>query len=65
MEKKIFYATPTQVKFRSEYDDEDQYGIAFENVVICGCCGGVSELDDVKILQELPWISLKDEIRGE
>lgn len=65
MEKKIFYDIPTQVRFQ-DLDETIGYGIAYKDVIICGCCGGTIPLDEeVTILEELLWISLKDEIKGE
>ena len=40
-----------------EYD-ELQY-------VICGCCGGSFEPDEVKILRVLEWIPISEAIKGE
>ena len=60
-----FYEKATQVKFR-EWDGNIGYGIAYRDEIICGCCGCIISLDDeVTILEELDWVSLKDEIRGE
>jgi hypothetical protein len=65
MEKKIFYNIPTQVKFQ-EWDGTVGYGIAYGNEIICGCCGYVIPLDEeVTILEELLWVPLKDEIKGD
>lgn len=61
---KSFYDVPTQVKFFSPEDNEIIAGIAYQNVVICGCCGGIFELDEVQIIEDLSWISLTDEILG-
>ena len=33
--------------------------------VICGCCGGYFEPDDVKILRVYEWLPISDEIKGE
>lgn len=44
---KKFFDTPTQVAF---YDcDADEYvgGIAFEDKIICGCCGAVIDIQDL------------------
>ena len=45
------------------------YGIAYKDAFICGCCGGIFQLvklaeDGLEII-ELPWVSLRDKIRGE
>ena len=67
MEK--FYEVPTQVKFLESADAavEPRWigGIAFENKVICGECGGVVELDDIVDIVELPWVSISEEILGD
>ena len=33
--------------------------------VICGCCGGVFEPEDVKILERYSWVDISDEIMGD
>ena len=66
---KKFYEVPTQVKFLESEDvvDEPRWlgGIAFEDTVICGECGGVVELDDIADIVELPWVSISEEILGD
>jgi len=63
MEKE--YTVPTQVAFR-DYDDYVIHGgIAFGYYIICGCCGSIYEIDDVEIIKDLEWVSLKDEILGD
>ena len=62
---------PTQVVFTFNNGDcyERCSGIAYHNKVMCGCCGGVfdleDEFDDIKIEKELPWVSLVEEISPE
>ena len=65
MEKKTFYETPTQVKFQ-ELDGGICYGIAFEDNIICGCCGGVFPIDEeITILERYNfWVPLHEEIKG-
>ena len=73
---KKYYEKPTQVKF---YDiDEDRWvgGIAYEDYILCGCCGGKIEIFDLlmeaeatdmksdMIIQELVWIDIEETIRG-
>ena len=41
-----------------ELDKTPQY-------IICGCCGGTFEPEDVEIIRVLEWISISDEILGE
>lgn len=65
---KKFFETPTQVAFicTNDVSKEIFYGIAYKNEIICGCCGNVLELGDyTEVLEELPWISLKEEIKGD
>ena len=61
--KSMFYDTPTQVEF-AEFDlqDETNFGIAFRDFIICGCCGGVIPLDEVNVVREFYWVSLEDAI---
>ena len=57
-----------QVKFRYIGEDTEFGGILVDNkYVICGCCGGVFELDDeeIEILKKLRWVPISDEILGE
>lgn len=66
---KNFYEKPMQVAFIEKGDDADNsvnYGIAFQDTVICACCGGVFELAEVVIVKEFDWwVSFKDEIKGD
>ena len=67
---KYYYYIPTQVKVEDpDSSDGWNYGIAYKGDFICGCCGGVFKLDklaeDGLEIVELPWVSLRDEIRGE
>jgi len=37
-----------------------------DEFIICGCCGGVFEKEEVEILKVYPdWVSISDEIIGE
>ena len=65
---KKFFKTPTQVAFiiTTDLSKEICYGIAYKNEIICGCCGNVFELGDyIEVLEELPWVSLQKEIKGD
>lgn len=54
-----------QVKFK-DVDGKIYGGILIDDeYVICGCCGGVLEKDEVKILAVLEWLPISDEILGE
>ena len=33
--------------------------------VICGCCGGIFEANEVTIIRTLDWLSISEEIIGE
>lgn len=43
--RKLYFDVPTQVA----YWDEDHYvgGIAYHDMIICGCCGGLMEIKEV------------------
>ena len=49
---KRYYDVPTQVRFFMNEDEGYCGGIAYHNEIICGCCGGVFEIDD--IIDETP-----------
>lgn len=59
------YNKPTQVLFRSEIDDENSVlvGIAYGNEIICADCGGIFELSECEIIQELEWMDFSEYIR--
>lgn len=67
--KKDFYPYPTQVRW-GEMDDEGQleeyFGIAYQEKIICGCCGKPIYLDEdyVYIFEELEWVDIADAIEG-
>ena len=77
-DKILYYDKPTQVKFL-DFDGEEPYwigGIAFHDVVICGCCGGTIEISELYDIAEetgfgkdpikvLNWIDINAEIKGE
>ena len=67
--KKKFYDVPTQVKFKESIEVVDDPcwlgGIAYEDYIICGCCGGIIQLEDVDEIKELNWIPISEEIMGE
>ena len=66
---KKFYEVPTQVKFLESENvvNEPRWlgGIAFENKVICGECGGIVELNDIADIVELSWVNISEEILGD
>lgn len=68
----LFYGTPCQVRFwgNGEYFG----GIAYHDIIICGCCGDVLKIDDVvekakqdgihfdDAIIELEWLNISDKI---
>lgn len=69
---KTYFEDPTQVA----YWDEDHYvgGIAYHDVIICGCCGGLMEIKEVvefapvdvtPIVEYSFWMSVSREIMDE
>lgn len=72
-----FFNTPTQVKFLEPYVNCPAYagGIAYEDKVICGCCGSVFEIEEIyngcEVVGYEPivvfddWVNLGKEILGE
>lgn len=73
MEKIAWFERPTQVRW---IDEEGTWhtGIAYGDEIICACCGGVQEIDEVyeyapkhieKPIVVLEWIDLTDEINGD
>ena len=65
---KKFYEVPTQVKFIESADvvDEPHWigGIAYQDYVICGECGGIIDLEDLAAIVEFPWVDISNEIIG-
>lgn len=54
----MFYSIPVQVRFSFVNDDGEKeilYGIAYQDKVICACCGGVFEIEEVTILDDFTW----------
>ena len=80
-----YYETPVMVKFLdpnyfedgvAENADGEEYwlgGIAYKDEIICGCCGGIFDVNDLMEeygaemlkFEELPWINIVNEIIGE
>lgn len=54
-----------QVRFRDLNEEEIYYGIALDDVIICGHCGVIVDIKDVEILDELSWVSLEEAIQGD
>lgn len=62
------YEKPTQIRW---FDDENKRwigGIAYRDEIICGCCGGVLELnefEDDEVVEYDAWVDIEEEIRGD
>jgi hypothetical protein len=58
--------TTQQIKFRPVGEEAFFGGILVNNeYVICGCCGGVYEPDDIEEFERLPWTDISEAIKGE
>lgn len=73
MEKKMYFENPTQVVWVDE-DNHAHAGIAYGDVIICGCCGGTQEIAEIyefapegveNPITELEWTSIREEIGGD
>ena len=66
---KKFYDVPTQVKFIENPDiiSDPRWigGIAYQDYVICGECGGIIDLEDIADIVEYPWCDISYEIMGD
>ena len=66
---KTFFDVPAQVKFKIDpnfCEEEGNLwicGIAYHDVIICACCGGVFEMDEICEIVELPWYDFSDEFK--
>lgn len=64
---KLYYNKPTQVKFM-DYFGTIHTGIAYKDEIICACCGGVYEIEDLLLrrpqeVKELEfWVDFTHEI---
>jgi len=59
-----------QVKFNTKNIDEDTWlgGIMVDDTeIICGCCGGTFEVDDIgkENIAVLSWVNISDAILGD
>lgn len=62
------FEIPTQVRWYDEENEMFHGGIAFGDVIICGCCGGIIELDEIdldKLTTYDFWVNLDEEICGD
>lgn len=73
--KNIYYC-PTQVMFWNDAEEDWCYGIAYGEEIICGCCGGTLEIDEViedglergvqqPIHEYEDWVDICDAIHGD
>lgn len=53
-----------QVKFMDNEGNIFGGIVVDDEFLICGCCGGVLEKNEVKILATLEWVPISDEILG-
>lgn len=62
-----YFNEPTQVRFKDDFEEEPRWigGIAYRDEVICMECGSTVDLEDVVEIEELPWISLSEEVMGD
>lgn len=66
-----YYENPTQVCFVDPFESEEcgerrwLGGIAHQDFIICGECGGTIELADIDEIIDLPWISISESIIGD
>ena len=45
---------------------EEYFGIAYQDKIICGCCGELIDLNEdyVYVFSELKWVDIADAIEG-
>ena len=63
-----YYEEPTQVVFIENMEDDGSRkigGIAYQDYIICGECGGVVKIEETEIVEELPWCAISEEIGGD
>lgn len=59
-----YFNKPTQVKFIDSETEEIHYGIGYDNLIICGCCGGTFEVDEIGIIKRYQnWVNFENYIR--
>ena len=66
---KTYYLTPTQVKVEDPDGEGYITGIAYQDFIICSCCGGIFELadlneDGLEIIDLEEWIDLNEIIQS-
>lgn len=64
---------PTQVKFWDDFGECWLGGIGYDDVIICGCCGGEVKIKEiygrapkevVEPIQVHSWVNISNEIMG-
>lgn len=76
-ERIVYFGTPKQVKFWDINGNHYIGGIAFCGEIICGCCGGVFDLDEfyedfdttehpegIEPIIPMDWVDISTEIIG-
>lgn len=73
MSGKKYFDRPTQVIFAEPGGDGWNAGIAYKDEIICGCCGGIFEIEeiynfnediDMPIHEYSDWVDIAEEITG-
>ena len=68
---KQYFETPTQVLFKQDEETMRENGaewfagIAYQDEIICGCCGGIVEIEEVEQIQPLSWVNISEAIAGD
>lgn len=75
MEKKKYFDVPKQVMWYDYSGNHWASGIAYCGEIICSCCGGIEEIEDIygfapdhienPIVEFEDWIDLSNEIQGD
>ena len=69
----MYFEQPTQVIW-IDSDNVRYEGIAYHDVIICGCCGGIEKIAEIyefapegveNPITELEWFSIREEIGGD
>lgn len=64
---KKYFINPKQIRFYLINDNKkiELGGIAYQDFIICGCCGAIIPIDCTKILEVYDnWVSLSNKIIG-
>ena len=62
-----YFKEPVQVKFHLAGEEEESIrgGIAYQHFIICGCCGGAIDVDDIDWMEVYDsWMDISEEIMG-